>query len=79
MKHVTHSTLLARFPEIIEGTSTKDFGPLSFVYSKSANQVILDRVRYLDTLGLDATHSVLLCEQGHTSKILRITEDHRAH
>lgn len=79
MKHITHSTLLARFPEIIEGISTKDFGPLSFSYSKSANQVILDRVRYLDTLDLDATHGVLLCEQGHTTKIIKVTESHREH
>lgn len=79
MKHITHSTLLSRFPEIIEGTSTKDFGPLSFSYSKSANQVIIDRVRYLDTLGLDASHAIFLCEQWHTNTIIEIDERHVEH
>ena len=56
MKHITHSHIFSQFPEIIQGASTKDFGPLSFTYSKGTNRVIIDRVNYLDALELDATH-----------------------
>jgi YfiH family protein len=36
-------------------------------------------VRFLDTLGLDATHSVLVCEQNHTNHIRQITTENMGH
>lgn len=79
MKHILHSSLLWSFPEIVQWTSTKDFWPLSFTYEKHTNQVIIDRVRFLDTLWLDASGSVLVCEQNHTANIIHITDDHIGH
>lgn len=79
MQHIYTSPLLSHFPDISQGTSSKFFGPLSFVYEKNQNRVIIDRVRFLDALSLDATHSVLVCEQNHTDHIIEITDEHTEH
>lgn len=79
MKHIYSAPLLSQFPEITGGTSSKFFWPLSFSYCKHSNEVIIDRVRFLDELGLDATHSVLVCEQNHTNNIREITPENMGH
>lgn len=79
MNHIFSSPTLSKFPEIIQGTSSKFFWPLSFSYCKDTNEVIIDRVQFLDTLGLDATHSVLVCEQNHTNNIIEINEEKIGH
>lgn len=79
MNHIYSAPLLSKFPEITNGTSSKFFGPLSFNYCKHTNEVIIDRVRFLDELGLDATHSVLVCEQNHTNNIREITIENMGH
>lgn len=36
-------------------------------------------MRFLDTLGLDASHSVLVCEQNHTNNVIIIRDEHVVH
>lgn len=79
MNHAFSSPTLSKYPDIIQGTSSKYFWPLSFSYCKNTNKVIIDRVQFLDSLGLDATHSVLVCEQNHTSNIIEINEEKIGH
>lgn len=75
MNHIIISELYQEFPEIIHWTSTKWFWPLSFLYSKNTNQVIIDRMRFLSELWLRPNHSVLVCEQNHTSNIAIIDHE----
>lgn len=79
MQHIFSSSLFSRFPNIIQGTSSKYFWPLSFTYEKSTNMVVIDRVRFLDALWLDVSHAVMLCEQNHTANIIHITEENIGH
>lgn len=79
MNHILQSKIFSDFPEIHQGTSSKFFWPLSFTYSKDTNQVIIDRVRFLDALSLDASHSVLVCEQNHTNNVIVIRDEHVVH
>ncbi len=76
MNHIITSPLFKDFSQLTHGTSTKFFGPLSFRYSKNSNEIIIDRVKFLDELWLEATHSVLVCEQNHTENITKIDHEY---
>ncbi len=75
MNHIITSDFFQEFPEIVYWTSTKWLWPLSFLYSKNNNQVIIDRVNFLDQLWLHPNHSVLVCEQNHTNNIAIIDHE----
>ncbi len=76
MPNIVKSSLLSSFAPIHHGTSTKSFGPLSFKYDPDSNEVIIDRAKFLSALDLPLNHSVLLCEQTHSDKVVVVDETH---